>query len=120
MFNLVQRYSSVLATLLVASVVLYAPQAVAHDRARALERKVQELENMLRAVQSELQQVKADSRAETERAIQAQDAGVGLTTPAYWSINSGGTVVNFYKDFSAAGFTPSGTKLIMAEFSYEW
>lgn len=50
----------------------------------------------------------------------AQDAGVGLTTPAYWSINSGGTVVNFYKDFSAAGFTPSGTKLIMAEFSYEW
>lgn len=76
MFNLVQRYSSVLATLLVASVVLYAPQAVAHDRARALERKVQELENMLRAVQSELQQVKADSRAETERAIQAQDAAI--------------------------------------------
>ena len=76
MFNLVQRYSSVLATLLVASVVLYAPQALAHDRARALERKVQELENMLRAVQSELQQVKADSRAETERAIQAQDAAI--------------------------------------------
>jgi len=76
MFNLVQRYSPVLTALLITSVVLYAPQVAAHDRARALERKVQELENMLRAVQGELQQVKADSRAEAERAIQAQDTAI--------------------------------------------
>ncbi len=76
MFNLVQRYSPVLTALLITSVLLYAPQVAAHDRARALERKVQELENMLRAVQGELQQIKADSRAEAERAIQAQDTAI--------------------------------------------
>lgn len=76
MFNQIRRSSHILTGLLIVSVVLYAPQAAARDRAQALERKVQELESMLRAVQSELQQVKAESRVEAERAIQAKDTAI--------------------------------------------
>lgn len=55
--------------------------------------------------------------------VTATDAGVvklaGLTTPAYWSINSGGTTIDFYTNMSLGAWTNANGKRVRCVATYE-
>lgn len=47
------------------------------------------------------------------------DNGVTQTAPGTWVINSGSSVVTFYRTYPEGGWTASGTKMVIATFTYE-